>query len=81
MFGGKDETDTGHNDLYFVEFNKQANKYIIDNYGEYKSSAGGQIEMVAKLVETIGKKPCQRYKHSSEVFKNYFIVYGGRNDR
>jgi hypothetical protein len=22
MFGGKDETDTGHNDLYFVEFNK-----------------------------------------------------------
>jgi hypothetical protein len=53
----------------------------MDNYGEYKSSAGGQIEMVAKLVETIGKKPCQRYNHSSEVFKNYFIVYGGRNDR
>ena len=82
MFGGVNENDFAQNDLYFVEFNKQANSFVIDkNLGEYKSSAAGQIEMLARPVSTSGRGPCQRYKHSAEVFKNYFVVYGGRNDR
>ena len=59
MFGGSDDQDKMHNDLYFVEFNKQANGIVLDkNTGEYKSTAGGQIEMLAKPIVTSGKGPC-----------------------
>ena len=48
--------------------------------GEYKPAAVAIVDLVGEKVQTKGKGPSARSKHSAEVFKNYFIVHGGRND-
>jgi N-acetylneuraminic acid mutarotase len=48
--------------------------------GEYKPGSVAACEMVARKVSSNGKGPCARSLHSSQVFKNYFVVFGGRND-
>jgi len=37
--------------------------------------------MTAKKVVGHGKGPLPRFKHTAEIFNNYFIVFGGRNDK
>ena len=48
---------------------------------EYKPSAVAAVDILGEKVQTKGKGPSPRFKHSAEVFKNYFIVHGGRNDQ
>ena len=48
--------------------------------GEYKPGSIAACEMVATKIHSNGRGPCPRSQHSSEVFKNYFVVFGGRND-
>ena len=38
-------------------------------------------EMTADKVISQGKGPLARYKHTAAIFNNYFIVFGGRNDK
>jgi hypothetical protein len=82
IYGGQDEDGNAKDDLHIFQFNTDLNREKINiRDGEYKTGSIVKIDMIGKKVVTYGKKPTPRYKHSAEVFKNYFIVHGGRNDQ
>ena len=81
IFGGQDETGAAQNDLYLFTFNLDRNRDRISvKDAEYKPSAVAVTDLEGDKVKTKGKPPSPRFKHSAELFKDYFIVHGGRND-
>jgi hypothetical protein len=64
LFGGLNKQEQPCDDLYHITVNMQE----------------AECFMCATPVLTSGQGPCPRYKHSAEVFKNYLVIFGGRND-
>jgi hypothetical protein len=49
--------------------------------GEMKKAGSFELDMTIKKVVTKGKGPIPRYQHAAAVFKDHFIVHGGKNDQ
>ena len=79
LFGGLNEDGQATNTLFFIHFDIAANKEIIQK-GEYVKAA--PLKLTAKkFTNATGKPPCPRYAHGAAVFGNYFVVFGGRNNK
>ena len=96
IFGGLDDKNQPHNDLYLLQPHFFKNiKYVTYNTSNYKRSALGKIvngtevfkpaKLFYKLlkIEPLGggQPPCPRHSHAASFFKNYLVIHGGRNDK
>ena len=81
MFGGIDQNGVQTNDLVWITPDLKANgKNISKKDGNYKPKGTPEVHFEAQVLQPEGRGPIGRSQHSAAFFKNFLVIYGGKND-
>ena len=83
MFGGMNEKGHPTEDLFWITPDMVVNsKNISTKNGEFKEGPlhKAEVRFQAKKIVADGRAPIARSQHSATYFKDYLVIYGGRND-